>query len=358
MILCNVRVLRAPLSGVQRYTLEVLKRLPFPVQTIGPPDAVGGSLGHIWEQAALPVHARGRLLWSPASTGPVGVANQIVTIHDIAPLDCPEGYSPGFRRWYGFIWQYLLPHARALIAVSEFTKRRVVEKFGLKPGSIHVTPLGLDHGRFFPQPPARVQALRRKLALPEKFAVFVGALSARKNLVRLIEAWRQCEPAGFHLVIAGGGEAKRALAGSSLPALPDSIISLGRVDDDDLPALLTAAHLFVYPSLYEGFGLPPLEAMACGTPCLVSNVTALPEVTAGAALHVNPFEVSDIAHGLSVLLADTVLHERLRAEGLQHAARFTWESTAAKTADVLARYASKRPTTRAQWWYGKLGMNR
>jgi glycosyltransferase involved in cell wall biosynthesis len=340
MIVCNVRVLRAPLTGVQRYTLELLKRKPDTVRTVQPPEAMKGSLlGHLWEQAVLPLEARGRLLWSPASTGPVCVRNQVVTVHDIAPLDCPEGYSPGFRRWYGYQWRYLLPRARAIISVSEFTKRRLIEIFGLTADSIHVTPLGVDHDRFFPQAPAQVEALRRKLGLPENFAVFVGALSARKNIVRLLEAWAQCQQAGFHLVIAGGGGPNHVLAGTNAPALPPNAHLLGRIDDADLPTLLTAAGVFVYPSIYEGFGLPPLEAMACGTPCLVANATAIPEVTADAALRVDPVDVSDIARGLSKLLGDAALRQQLGAKGLQHAAGFTWDKTAAKTYGVLSRYA-------------------
>jgi glycosyltransferase involved in cell wall biosynthesis len=339
MIICNTRTLRASITGVQRYTLEILKRLPATIRTIQPPEAMGGPFGHVWEQVVLPLHARGHLLWSPAGTGPVIVANQIVTVHDIAPLDCPEGYSPAFRRWYGYLWQYLLPRSRALLAVSEFTKGRLIERYGLPADSIHVTPLGVDHDRFFPQSPAKIQALRHKLALPENFVLFVGAISARKNMVRLLEAWRQCQHAGCHLVIAGGSGASRVHAGTSLPTLPPNTLLLGKIDDDDLPTLLTAARAFAYPSLYEGFGLPPLEAMACGTPCVVSNAAALPEVTADAALHVDPVDVPAIAQGLTRLLTDSTLHAQLRAKGLKHAAGFTWDKTAATTYGVLSRYA-------------------
>jgi glycosyltransferase involved in cell wall biosynthesis len=339
MIVCNIRVLRAPLTGVQRYTVELLKRKPDTVRTVQAPDAMKGSLGHVWEQSALPLRARGHLLWSPASTGPLCFANQVVTVHDIAPLDHPEGYSAGFRGWYGYLWRHLLPRTRAIISVSEFTKRRLMETFGLAADSIHVTPLGVDHDRFFPQPPDRVAALRRKLALPENFAVFVGALSGRKNIVRLLKAWHQCQQAGTHLIIAGGGGPNHVLAGTNAPALPPNARLLGRVDDADLPALLTAARIFVYPSLYEGFGLPPLEAMACGTPCLVANGTALPEVTAGAALPVDPVDVSDIARGLTRLLGDAALHQELRTKGLERAAGYTWDKTAAKTYTVLSHYA-------------------
>jgi glycosyltransferase involved in cell wall biosynthesis len=121
--------------------------------------------------------------------------------------------------------------------------------------------------------------------------------------------------------------------------LPPNARLLGRIDDADLPTLLTAAGVFVYPSLYEGFGLPPLEAMACGTPCLVANVTALPETTDDAALSIDPLDVSDIAKGLTKILGDAALRQELRAKGLHHAARYTWDKTAAQTYEVLSHYA-------------------
>jgi glycosyltransferase involved in cell wall biosynthesis len=339
MIVCNIRVLRAPLTGVQRYTLELLKRKPDTLRTVQPPEFMSGALGHVWEQAILPLEARGHLLWSPASTGPICVENQVVTVHDVAPLECPGGYSRGFRRWYGFQWRHLLPRTRAIISVSEFTKRRMIEAFGVAADKVHVTPLGVDHDRFFPQPSDRVEALRRKLALPEDFAVFVGALSARKNIIRLLDAWHQSEQSGFQLIIAGGGGPNHVLAGTNAPPLPPNARLLGRIDDADLPTLLTAAGVFVYPSLYEGFGLPPLEAMACGTPCLVANGTALPETTDDAALSVDPLDVSDIARGLTRILGDAALRRELRAKGLQHAAGYTWDKTAAQTYEILSNYA-------------------
>jgi glycosyltransferase involved in cell wall biosynthesis len=335
MIVCNIRVLRAPLTGVQRYTLELLKRKPDTVRTVEAPEAMKGSfLGHVWEQAVLPFEARGHLLWSPASTGPICVKNQVVTVHDIAPIDCPEGYSPCFRRWYGRQWRLLLPRVRGIISVSEFTKRRLIETFGLAADTIDVTPLGVDHDRFFPQPPDRVEALRRKLSLPENFAVFVGALSARKNIIRLLEAWPQCRQAGFELVIAGGGGPNHVLAGTNAPTLPPNARLLGRIDDADLPTLLTAAGAFVYPSLYEGFGLPPLEAMANRTPVIASNTSSLPEVLDEAALLVNPENVFDIARGMKLLLLEEVLRQKFIQKGIEQVARFSWKVAAQKVLET------------------------
>ena len=148
------------------------------------------------------------------------------------------------------------------------------------------------------------------------FVLFLGALSTRKNVGRLLEAWSHCKQSDVQLLIAGGGGSSHVLAGTELPPLPPNTRTLGKIDEADVPGLLTAAEAFAYPSLYEGFGLPPLEAMACGTPCLVSNVTALPEVAADAAVQVNPLDSGDIAQGLNRILGDGVLRDELRKKGL------------------------------------------
>ena len=147
MIVCNARTLNAPISGVQRYTREILERLPPAVEVVQPSGLFHSLLGHAWEQTILPLRAKGQLLWSPAGTGPVRFRHQVVTVHDLAPLDCPEGYSPAFRGWYGWLWQRLLPQVRAVLSVSEFTKRRLIEEFNLPADHIHVTLLGVDHSR-------------------------------------------------------------------------------------------------------------------------------------------------------------------------------------------------------------------
>jgi glycosyltransferase involved in cell wall biosynthesis len=339
VIVCNTRILNAPRTGVGRYTTELLKRMPA-MRTVRPPALLKTFVGHAWEQVVLPFHARGNLLWSPAGTGPIGVRNQVITVHDIAPLEYPEGYSPAFRQWYEFLWRRALPRVRAIITVSEFNKRRLIERLGLAPDAIHVTHLGVDHSYFYPRGADEIDAVRRKHGLPEKFVLFVGSLSARKNIRRLIEAWRETRDPDACLVLAGGF-GSIGLAGGELPDLPPRTKVIGRVDDDDLPALFTAATLFAYPSVYEGFGLPPLEAMACGTPCLVSNVTSIPEVAGAAARQVDPEDVPGLARALDELLGDASLLARMREAGLNHVKRFTWDATALRTNEILRRFTDE-----------------
>jgi glycosyltransferase involved in cell wall biosynthesis len=337
MTLCNIRTLRAPLSGVQRYVSEMLRQLP-EVTQLTPPAWARGPAGHLWEQTLPP---RKQLLWSPANTGPLAWRAQVVTVHDLGPFDCPEAFSPAFRAWYVWLWPRLLPRVKGVITVSQFSKRRLIEHFGLPPGRIHVTPLGVDHQHFYPRPKTEIAALRRRLNLPGPFILFTGQFSARKNLAGLLAAWRQSQTAvdkSIQLVLAGGAGAGHVFGGTGLPDLPPRTRLLGRVADADLPTLMSAASLFVFPSHYEGFGLPPLEAMACGTPCLTSNAAALPEVVGEAALTVSSTDTPALATTLTHMMNDTATRTALRRQGLARAAGFPWQRTAALTAGVLKRY--------------------
>jgi glycosyltransferase involved in cell wall biosynthesis len=178
--------------------------------------------------------------------------------------------------------------------------------------------------------------VRRRLRLPAKYILFVGTLEPRKNLVRLLKAYRRLVTAGAcdeHLVLGGqmgwnSGPLEEAL---NDPVLADRVHVTGYVDDADLPALYSGARLFVYPSLEEGFGLPPLEAMACGTPVLSSNVSSTAEILEGAAVLVDPLDEAAIADGMRAILDDAQRRAALTGDGLRHAAKFRWEDVAAQT---------------------------
>lgn len=336
-IVCNARVLEAPMTGIQRYTQEILARMP-EIETIRPTIAASGALGHLWEQAALPLRLRGRLLWSPSNTGPVAVGRQVVTVHDLAPFDIPAGFSASFRAVYALILPLLLRRVEAVLTVSDFTRNRLIDRFGLPADRIHVTPLAVDHDRFHLRDESDIAAMRARLGLPKRYALFVGALSARKNVSGLLRAWQraQAEIEGdVELVIAGGSGPSRVLDGTTLDRLPARTRALGRVADADLPLLYAGASLLTYPSLYEGFGLPVLEAMASGTPVLTSTTTSLPEVAGRAAVLVDAHRIDSIADGLVRFFADPAEALRLREAGLARAAEFRWDKTAAATRAVL-----------------------
>jgi hypothetical protein len=289
-VVVNARVLKAPLTGLQRYAGELLKRFGGKVQTVAPKRSLSVVQGHLWEQFMLPYYCKGKLLFSPANTGPLSVAKQVVTIHDIVSIDMPEVFSPDRRTLYRFLLPRLVKRVRAVITVSTFTRERLIEWAKIPPSHVHAIHLGV----------------------------------AQREL-----------PDDVWLVVAGGEEKGRVFKYAGIQKLPPRVHLTGRVADEFLPALYSGALAFVFPSLYEGFGLPPLEAMACGTPVLASNVTAMPEVVGDAGLLVDPYDVEAIAHGIRRLVEDTALSEELRKKGLERAKRFTWERTAELTWAVL-----------------------
>jgi glycosyltransferase involved in cell wall biosynthesis len=341
-ITVNTRALAYRITGVQRYARELLARFPSPVTTVCPRRFTGGIPGHAWEQFALPALLRpGSLLWSPSLTGPLAVDRQVVTLHDTGPLDHPEWFRPVFGAWYRFVLPHLARRVRRVIAISEFTKRRIVDTCGIDPDRISVVLNGVDR-RFNPQ--ARDETAIAALRLPTpRYLLAVGSIEPRKNIPALIRAWGRIAARigdDLSLVIAGGMGKSSIFSAVDLGTPPPRVHFTGHVPDPALPALYAGATAFCYPSLYEGFGIPPLEAMAAGTPVLTGNRTSLPEVVADAGLMVDPGSEEAIADGLLRLCTDEALRTELRRRGLERARRFTWDEAARQTWQVLCEAAS------------------
>jgi glycosyltransferase involved in cell wall biosynthesis len=213
---------------------------------------------------------------------------------------------------------------------------------GIRPDKVSVIPNGVDE-RFAPRTPEEIEAVRRALGInATDYILCVGSLEPRKNLRRLIEAWAKIPPmlgADVELVIAGARGSSRVFDSVGLDPLPPRVHFTGYVSDEQLPALYSGALALVYPSLYEGFGLPPLEAMACGTPVVTSSGTSLAEVAANVAVMVDPEDVDSIAHGIRRVVSSSALREELRRRGLERASQNTWERTARQTLDLLLEQA-------------------
>jgi glycosyltransferase involved in cell wall biosynthesis len=336
-IVANVRTLRAYATGVQRYTIEVVERLADEVDSIAPSHAAHGILGHVWEQTALPAQLGDRLLWSPGGTGPWRVSHQVVTIHDAAPLDHAGWFDRKFARWYGFLLPRLLANVRSVITVSEFSRRRLAAHVPAAEDRIAVIPLGIG-AAFRPASDEEVAAVRQRLRLPPAYSyvLSVGSLQPRKNVARLLEAWSHVRDRVPDTILAVAGvRFDEIFGGAGFERLPRRVLLLGYVDEADLAALYTGARAFAYPSLYEGFGLPPLEAMACGTPVLAADAGSLPEVSGDAAVLVEPRDVDAIGDGLVRVLEDEALRARLRERGFDRAKEYSWDRTAAETGRVL-----------------------
>ncbi|HEY2410911.1 MAG TPA: glycosyltransferase family 1 protein [Pirellulaceae bacterium] len=330
----NGRYLVQRLTGQQRYAHEIVSRLQNRLDIIAPPAKSRGMGGHLWEQLALPRRLGRDLLWSPSTTGPLSVKRQVVTIHDCAFFDQANCFSRAFAAWYQFLVPRLARAARRIIAVSEFSKQRIVELCRVPAEKVSVIYSGVGN-QFRPHSVDEIAAVRTKLALPQRYILCVGSLEPRKNLGRLLQAWQRVQPrlAGLSLVLVGAKS--HVFRDAGLSESPPGVHLAGYLDDELLPAVYAGAELFVYPSIYEGFGLPVIEAMASGAPVITSNVTALPEVAGDAAAFVDPLHVDSIAAGIETLAQNEQQKSELRQKGIIRAAQFNWENTARETWRVL-----------------------
>ena len=263
----------------------------------------------------------------------------VVTIHDCTFLTHPEFHLPANIEHCLRGTQQAIERADALIAVSESTRRDLVERMGAPADRIVVTHEAADPGLAKVTDPERLEAVRRRYDLRGRFVLFLGALEPRKNLARLLEAFAALRPAlraEFQLVVAGAqGWLNESMHEKAQKlGLGETVRFAGYIEEHDMAALYSLATVFAYPSLWEGFGLPVLEAMACGTPVLTSDVSSLPEVAGDAAVLVPPTSVEAMADALTRLLEDEALRVDLAARGLRQAARFSWERCARETLRV------------------------
>jgi glycosyltransferase involved in cell wall biosynthesis len=291
----------------------------------------------------LPSAVGKRLLWSPNNTGPLAVTRQVCTIHDLIPLDRPEWFSRRFASWYAWLLPRLAKRVQHIIAISEYTKERVIDLLGVPSSRITVIPNGVDD-RFFPRSEAEIETMRQTLGIDrDRYVLCVGSLEPRKNLARLLDAWRIAQnqvDEDIELVVAGARGNSRVFGSVAIEPVPARVHFTGYVPNEYLPALYSGALAMAYPSLYEGFGLPPLEAMACGTPVITSKGSSLPEVVGDCAQLVDPSKTESIAESLVRVLSNGTLRESMSSAGLERAARFTWDSTAKQTLEVLIQQES------------------
>jgi glycosyltransferase involved in cell wall biosynthesis len=339
MIIVNARIAKFKITGVQRYLIELLKYFGDRVHAVSPVEGwERGFRGHLWEQVRLPQLVANNLLFSPNISGPLSVKKQVVTVHDITPIDYPDYLVPEYVLWYRFMIPRLLKGVQRIIAVSNYTKQKIVELIGIEEEKIEVIPNGVDKKYWMTSPDSESNSIRSLGLYSSRYLLYVGSLQPRKNLSRLLQAWGLIQnevPEDIWLVVAGAEGKKEVFSQLKLSVIPPRVQFTGYVSDDILPIMYRKALGFVFVSLYEGFGLPILEAMASGTPVLASNLTAIPEVAGNAALLVDPYKTEEIADGLLKLIMDDSLRTRLQQKGLEQAKLFSWEKTAEKTWKVL-----------------------
>jgi len=301
-------------------------------------------LTQFWQRLRVPLPIElftGRLdlLHAPDFVLPPTRAHTLVTIHDLSFLVHPECADPSMVRYLTDAVPRGLRRANVILADSQATRNDLARLLAIDPARVELVYPGVEP-RFCPLPAATTEPVRRRLSLPDHFVLFVSTLEPRKNLVRLLEAFAQIvqtDNSNLHLVIAGrrGWLYEDIFAAIDRLQLHARVQLLDYVHDKDLPALYNLAAAFAYPSIYEGFGIPPLEALACGTPTVVADNSSLPEVVADAAVLVSAEDVGSIASGIARVVSDAALRARLRAVGPAQARKFTWEQAAQR---VLACY--------------------
>jgi glycosyltransferase involved in cell wall biosynthesis len=308
---------RSETGGVERVARELTRRLPAlrpeRYRGIAPRPALAHRAGHAWEQAALPLLARGaRLILCPANLAPLLSGRNVVYVHDLAPLREPAWFGRAYGAWHRLALRRVAGAARMLLVPSEFVRGELGDLLGVPAERIRLAPPGVDR-RFAPgagPPPP---------GLGPRYVLALGTPSARKNLALLDRISPALEAEGLQVVVAGSTRGYLRDEGSGARRL-------GFVPEEQLPGLYAGAAALAMPSLYEGFGIPCIEAMACGTPVVASNRAALPEACGGAALLTDPDDADGFADAL--LRAAGPERERLRAAGLERVSGLTWERTA------------------------------
>lgn len=278
---------------------------------------------------------------------PPGVkGKKIIYVHDMAYKSCPQTVRWRTQMLLNKGLKTSCKQADHIITISEFSKSEIIKYLGIKADKITVIPMGVSPDWFLPISDENIRDVKKKYQLPAKYILYLGTLEPRKNIKKLIEAYHKVlmeETACPKLVLAGGKGWMYDEIFSAVKSLKikEKVIFTGYVDEMDKQAIMTGADIFVFPSVYEGFGIPPLEAMACRVPVITSKGSSLPEVVGDAALLADPYSTEDIANKIKQLLFDADLKEELRGKGVERAQKFSWINTANQLTAILDKYRNK-----------------
>lgn len=256
----------------------------------------------------------------------------IMTIHDLNHLRFPEYYTRFHEYYYNYIVKPSALRAKKILTVSEFSKKEIVNWLNCESEKVVVTYNGIDEKFKVIEKNDKLRDIKEKYGLPKKFILYIGNLKPHKNVANLIKAIKKIDQKVTLVINGKSNESLKKIIMEN--HVENKVKFIGYVDDNDLPILYNLAELFIYPSLYEGFGLPPLEAMACGCPVITSNTSSLPEVVGDAGIMVNPYNVEEIARAIDLVLSNENLRKEMIEKGLKQAQKFSWRKTAEETLKV------------------------
>lgn len=339
MLIINSRFLTQNITGVQRFAIEISKQLKKllgdKVQFVSPKNIVhtelakeldvkivGNKSGHLWEQIDLPLYLSKKnspMLLNLANTAPLFYKNKIVTVYDLAFYHHPEWFSKKFALFYNFLIPKILRNSKHIFTDSNYVRDDISKSYNIKKEKI--TTIYGSHSDIF----------KNNINVKEQFVLAVGSIDPRKNLTILIDIFKELK--NIKLVIVG--QENRVFSSLDITELPNNIVFTGYINDDELASLYNKASFFVYPSFFEGFGIPPLEAQACGCPVISSSTTSLPEAGEDSFLYCNPYDKVDIKNKILELTEDDELKKELIQKGFENIKRFSWEESAKKIIDAI-----------------------
>ncbi len=348
-VFINGKFFDQPTTGAQRFAAEIVRALDtFLISSQKPtsydfillvPTGVKGNIphlnhirvlelagfrSHLWEQVTLPLFVKNSFLINLSGSAPLLKRNQLFTIFDGAIFDFPRAYSRSFLTWYRLLFRIQARFALGLVTLSDFSRDRLCMHLGVQMNRLGIIPCGVDHIDHVISDESILEKYGLKKSM---YLLAVGSANPSKNFVALIAAFSKLKSDGaIRLVVVGGGNS--AVFAEQVVSDDLRIVRTGRIDDAQLKALYTNARAFVFPSLYEGFGIPPLEAMACGCPVIASNAASIPGVCGDAVGYFDPASISSIRIAVEKVIGDGHWRSKLQVAGKDKAKEYTWAAAA------------------------------
>ncbi len=352
MFVVNGRFLTQKATGVHRYAFELCNKLhemgadfyvaipkeinkdyKFSFRTV----ECGSLNKHLWEQVSLPCYlnkAGKPLLISFSGCGPLNYNNQIITIHDVSHERFPEWFSKNYCRFYGYMMPRIGKKAHAVLTVSEFSKKEITETIGIEADKIHVVHSNVP----FHTKPTDEEVLNFKQdENARKYILTVSSMDPRKNFIRLVEAFNKIEDKSIKLYIIGM-QFKAFNTPDLQKLVGENIILPGYISDEELQDMYRNALFSIYPTLYEGFGLPPLESMTYGCPVIAADIPALREISGEAVLYADPYNTDDMAQKMNRMATDGELRKQLIRKGLSKIKEYSWDKSAQMVLELVRKY--------------------